>query len=513
MKAKLVINNEREFEVGEPRTSIGRASDNSISLSNDSNISRYHAEIEERDGEFWLVELGSSNGTTLNGEAVTSAAEKLLKDGDVILLGGSSEIAVEIKHDAEDEKAASPVSTGSASAPTGSVTAAKSSEGEIAKDAEKASKMPLMLMVTGVICGLAVIFVVAAVLFWWLSPAKKCEAVAAITSPRDSETISEETDVQAKIRDGECVGRAIFVLDGKEFASASSEPYKVSLNPDEFGELADGENHTLQVVLEDKEGKKLVQQNEILVVFETLATPTPTPEETDTPTPRQTPKQAQNKQISPIETLDTSKKLITQFSVKPVYKYDPQFLQEVQKKTAEYASEGYFARAQNYRDVIYVAFVQEQNLDASFGYLLAMSRSKFNPQKQAAEEGLWQMSNDFVTANSLNVSCGTETLSDASQNCAAKATALYLKTIVLTIFEGDPVYSVAAFGMSPQEAAAWKATLPADRSDFWKVIKSQKQRDEVVKFFAASVVAENPQKFGLKKDRPLSELYRIMMGK
>jgi len=56
-------------------------------------------------------------------------------------------------------------------------------------------------------------------------------------------------------------------------------------------------------------------------------------------------------------------------------------------------------------------------------------------------------------------------------------------------------------------------SLPADRSDFWKVIKDAKEREQVVRFFAAGAVAENPQKFGLKKDRPISELYRTLMSK
>jgi hypothetical protein len=123
--------------------------------------------------------------------------------------------------------------------------------------------------------------------------------------------------------------------------------------------------------------------------------------------------------------------------------------------------------------------VREQNLDAPLGFVLAMSRSKFIPAKQGENEGLWQMSTAFVTANAYNGLCGTETLSDASQNCAAKASALYMKAIVYGVFDGDPVYSAAAFGKSP--------------------------------FFAAGIVAENPQRFGLKKDQPLSALYRVTM--
>ncbi|MCV4608397.1 hypothetical protein OFB74_36420, partial [Escherichia coli] len=76
------------------------------------------------------------------------------------------------------------------------------------------------------------------------------------------------------------------------------------------------------------------------------------------------------------------------------------------------------------------AFVREQNLDAPLGFILAMSRSRFKPDKKDNLEGLYQMSNDFVTTNGYNGLCGNETLSDPKQNCAAKAAALYMKSIV-----------------------------------------------------------------------------------
>jgi len=73
------------------------------------------------------------------------------------------------------------------------------------------------------------------------------------------------------------------------------------------------------------------------------------------------------------------------------------------------------------------------------------------------------------------------------------------------------LYSVAAFGKTPQEAAAWKASLPQNRSDIWNVIKSAPEREQLVRFLAAGIVAENPQRFGLTKDQPLSVLYKVTM--
>ncbi len=50
----------------------------------DSELSRQHTQIEFNDGKYSVRDLGSRNGTMVNGEAII---EKPLKDGDLILLG------------------------------------------------------------------------------------------------------------------------------------------------------------------------------------------------------------------------------------------------------------------------------------------------------------------------------------------------------------------------------------------------------------------------------------------
>ncbi len=492
----------REIEIAEDITTLGRASDNIISFVADSNVSRYHADIERRgDGEFWINELGSSNGTTVNGERVEN--EKLLKDGDVILLGGSGKVEFllfgESEKDGEKEKDSADVQANSGAA---------KQETEIAEDAKTTSKMPWVLALMGVLCGLAIICVGGVLLFTYFGKSSKCEATARIVKPENQETIYEPTEIVAEAENADCVERALFFINDREIGSADEQPYTVTLDPKQFPDLANGGVQAVQIVLEDAEGNKIPQPNDFALVLETKEIAAPPPEEiAENPTP--TPKIEKGGKITLSDAQESSKKLIGQFS-SGSFKYNtsnPQFLQEVQKKTAETVSEGYFARAQKYKDVINVAFVQDANLDASLGYILAMSRSRFNPQKQGANEGLWQMDGNFAATNSYTELCGTQTLSDASQECAAKAAALYLKSLVLSVFEGDVIYAVAAFGMSTQEAAIWKASLPADRSDFWNVIKNAKQRDQVASFFAAAAVAENPQKFGLKNDQPISRLY------
>ncbi len=63
--------------------SIGRAPDNDVVVG-DPATSGHHGRIEVRAGSFWVSDLGSTNGTMVNGEPVI---EKQLSDGDLIAVG------------------------------------------------------------------------------------------------------------------------------------------------------------------------------------------------------------------------------------------------------------------------------------------------------------------------------------------------------------------------------------------------------------------------------------------
>ncbi len=62
---------------------IGRAPDNDVVVG-DPATSGHHGRIEVRTGSFWISDLGSTNGTLVNGEPVI---EKQLSDGDTIAIG------------------------------------------------------------------------------------------------------------------------------------------------------------------------------------------------------------------------------------------------------------------------------------------------------------------------------------------------------------------------------------------------------------------------------------------
>lgn len=69
-----------------PITSIGRSASNTIVLP-DGFASAEHALIIRRQGQWWLEDQGSRNGTLLNDVAVQKAA--VISAGDVIAVGGT----------------------------------------------------------------------------------------------------------------------------------------------------------------------------------------------------------------------------------------------------------------------------------------------------------------------------------------------------------------------------------------------------------------------------------------
>ena len=82
--AVLTLPNGQRIELHEGHYVLGRHLDNDIVM-NDTNVSRKHAEFVCAAGEVVVRDLGSTNGTKVNGVLVTG--EQLLQHGDVINLG------------------------------------------------------------------------------------------------------------------------------------------------------------------------------------------------------------------------------------------------------------------------------------------------------------------------------------------------------------------------------------------------------------------------------------------
>lgn len=66
-------------------TRLGRGGENTIRLDGDDFVSTRHAMLEPRPDGLWVEDIGSTNGTFVNGARVTTA--RLLAAGDVVRIG------------------------------------------------------------------------------------------------------------------------------------------------------------------------------------------------------------------------------------------------------------------------------------------------------------------------------------------------------------------------------------------------------------------------------------------
>lgn len=77
---------ERILELDKQMTTIGRLPDCDVVLK-DKGASRQHAQVRQKDGIYTLTDLGSTNGTQLNGQTIQS---RELRDGDRITIGATN---------------------------------------------------------------------------------------------------------------------------------------------------------------------------------------------------------------------------------------------------------------------------------------------------------------------------------------------------------------------------------------------------------------------------------------
>lgn len=82
----IVLPNGDRFVLGETVVTIGRMPDSVITLE-DPNVSRNHSEIRPSGGGFVLADLGSTNGTKINGVKIS---ERELQDGDELTFGSTT---------------------------------------------------------------------------------------------------------------------------------------------------------------------------------------------------------------------------------------------------------------------------------------------------------------------------------------------------------------------------------------------------------------------------------------
>jgi hypothetical protein len=74
-----------DFELNSAQVTVGRGGQNDIALPTDDYVSARHARFEPRQDGVWIQDLGSTNGTYLNGSRVDRP--RRLAPGDIVRVG------------------------------------------------------------------------------------------------------------------------------------------------------------------------------------------------------------------------------------------------------------------------------------------------------------------------------------------------------------------------------------------------------------------------------------------
>jgi pSer/pThr/pTyr-binding forkhead associated (FHA) protein len=86
LQVSLPDGTETTHELGENEITIGRIEENMLQIE-DGSVSSRHAILTLRGDDYILTDIGSTNGTRLNGQDLAPDAEHPLRDGDQIRFG------------------------------------------------------------------------------------------------------------------------------------------------------------------------------------------------------------------------------------------------------------------------------------------------------------------------------------------------------------------------------------------------------------------------------------------
>ena len=503
----------RELELrGE--VSVGRARDNLLSI-DDPLVSQYHAVIERRGDAFLLNDLDSTNGTTVNGEAVTT--ERELCRGDIISIGGVA--ALEFHY--EDDSPVGVIHSAKDRAESDSSTPTDSDPEQRPWQA-RPPRAPAWVIFAAAVAGL---LIAAGAVLIATGGFGESDGEVRVLSPETGSTIRGPQTIRVEAEEARDIEEVIYMIDGVRFASADYPPFEVTLDPAELKSKVrnlDNGNHVLTVTVQDKEGNNIPQTDTILLAFDTGSVP-------DGTGGAESPKDVTGKgtvttgaQPGSADVASLARNLAATISGKSWYDFDAQFADEIRRHTDSYRL-SFMDDASRYRRQIGSAF-NSKGLPAAIGYVTALSESRFkenaapSPDSVGPDQkiGLWlvprqiAIEQGYVTPDEPPAS-----LKDAKRS--AEIAASYINDLVNAFGGTDQfMYAIACYGMTLSQAARVRARLEeidpdaADRKNFWRMVKAgvipREGAERVAKFFAAGIVGENPQAFGLTA-RPLSSLY------
>jgi hypothetical protein len=370
-----------------------------------------------------------------------------------------------------------------------------------------------LLIVAAVVAG---IVIAGGTVFLALSFVGERDGSVRVLSPETGSTIRGPQTIRIEADSANDIDEVIYLLDGIEFASAEHPPFEVTLDPAQLGtkvrNLKSG-NHVLTVTVQDKDGNKNPQSETVLLAFESK----PDTEEVKGPSDESN-KQTlpRNPQSGASDVVPLSRNLAATVSGKSWYDFDSQFADGIRRQTDAYRV-NVVDDASRYRRQIGSAFTSK-GLPPAIGFVVALTESRFKEDSANSDQkiGFWQVPRQIALEQGYITPDETAAaLKDVKRS--AEIAAAYINDLVNAFGGMDNfMYAIACYGMPLSQAAKTRARLEeidpsaSDRKDFWRMVKagvvSRDGADRVARFFAAGIVGENPQVFGLN-GRPLSSLY------
>jgi hypothetical protein len=348
--------------------------------------------------------------------------------------------------------------------------------------------------------------------FWRGASGGKCPGAVRIVKAGAGASKNNSVSLRVEAENYSCVGRVVYQLNGIEVGVKETAPFEIILDRDLVVDSSQKKIHDLLVLVEDARGNTISRPEKLSLSFGTDDKPSELmPEASQTPTAPPPARQLEGS----VNVSELAEQLTIQISRKRVPRFPPEFIEIIKAHMEEYRDTGVVERASRHRREINKAF-RDVGIDPLIGYLIAMSRGKFDLDAKDAGAGLWRLPVEVARSHGyLRQGESDSALEDPKR--AAEIAATYSKTLLNTFDDQDFIYAVACFGSSIKEAGRVQAQLIADapehasRRDVLKMIDkgiiSREQGDRIARFYAAGIIGENPHSFGLKGVQPLSSLY------
>ena len=208
-----------------------------------------------------------------------------------------------------------------------------------------------------------------------------------------------------------------------------------------------------------------------------------------------------------------------------------EFVVEVKRYIAKWKTSGRLEtaieriRINNHAPTVYQAMV-DRHLPPQFLYL-ALQESSFNhaavgpPTRFGIAKGVWQ----FIPSTARRYGLKTGPLVELAEydprdqrfdfNLATRAAARFLQDIYNTDAQASALLVMASYNWGPNSILGRIRQMPENprERNFWKLLKNhtipKETYDYVFYIFSAAVIGENPRLFGFKFDNPLLQAQKV----